>query len=485
MNLEERNYYEILDLTRGADAADIETAYQRALALNEKNSSQLNSAAYEHIRRAYEVLRDPKRRQWYDALLAEVSKPFELNLQVSCRQLALLDEPQMVYLLAELRPSEKSEQTLLPLNLCLVIDRSTSMRGERLKRVKNALELLLPKFSSGDILSVVSFSDRAEVVLPPKPVGEHENPAHWIAGIEASGGTEIYQGLLSGVKQLRKVSLHDFNNQLVLLTDGRTYGDEADCLRLAQDAASAGIAIHAFGIGTDWDDQFLDALVAPSSGLVEYIDSAEKIVAALQKRLRGLGKTYARQVNLQTNWPQTVELKDSFRLTPYAQQLQVGVDGIKLGDLEGGGALSFLLAFSVNPQPIATRIRIPLHFSAEFPANGTQTFQDQLQLSINSGAPALDPPPDVIRAVRLLTLYHLHERAWLEVEAGQTAKAVERMRRLSTRLLEAGEPDLALQADFEARQLGQTGKLSPSGHKSLKYGTRALSRKTIQLEWND
>jgi hypothetical protein len=143
------------------------------------------------------------------------------------------------------------------------------------------------------------------------------------------------------------------------------------------------------------------------------------------------------------------------------------------------------LAFKVKPQPIATRIRIPLHFSAEIPGTGLQTFQEQLQLSITSDVPASDPPPDVVRAVRLLTLYHLHERAWQEAEAGQTARAVERMRRLSTRLLEAGEPDLALQADFEARQLGQTGKFSQSGHKSLKYGTRALTRKTIQLEWND
>jgi Ca-activated chloride channel homolog len=485
MNPEERNYYEILDLNRDASTADIETAYRQLLALHQQDSNRPGFVDYEHFHRAYEVLRDPKRREWYDALLAEVSKPFHLNLKVSSRQLAVLDEPQMVYLLAELNAPNESEREVLPLNLCLVIDRSTSMRGERLQRVKNALDLLLPKLSSGDILSVVSFSDRAEVVLPPKPVGEHLKSSNWIGGIEASGGTEIYQGLLSGVKQLRKVSLSEYNNQLILLTDGRTYGDGANCLRLAEDAASSAISIHAFGIGTDWDDQFLDAVAAPSSGLVDYIDSAEKIVSALQTRLRGLGETYARQVHLHANWPQTVELEDSFRLTPYAHQLHADSSGIALGDVEGGGALSFLLAFSVKPQPIATRIRIPLHFSAEIPGTGPQTFQEQLQLSITSGAPAGDPPPDVIRAVRLLTLYHLHERAWQEAEAGQTARAVERMRRLSTRLLEAGEPDLALQADFEARQLGQTGKFSQSGHKRLKYGTRALTRKTIQLEWND
>jgi Ca-activated chloride channel family protein len=485
MNPEERNYYQLLNLNRDADAAEIEGAYQEMLNQHGQGNNRTESVDFEHIRRAYEVLRDPKRRQWYDSLLTEVSNPFALDLQVSHRQLPILKEPQMVYLLAELRPAAESERKLLPLNLCLVIDRSTSMRGERLQRVKNALELLLPQFSSGDMLSVVVFSDRAEALLPPKPAGEQEESKYWIDRIEASGGTEIYQGLLSGLKQLHKVSLDDFNNQLILLTDGRTYGDEADCLRLAMDAASSNISIHAFGIGSDWDDKFLDALVAPSNGLVEYIDSAEKIVSSLQKRLQGLGDTYARQVNLDAHWPQTVALKDSFRLTPYAQQLQVSGDRIALGDVEGGGALSFLLAFSVKPQPIPTRVRIPLHISAELPGTGMQKAQEQLELSIMHDPPESDPPPDVIRAVRLLTLYHLHERAWQEAEAGKTAQAAERMRRLSTRLLEAGEPDLAYQADFEARQLGQTGKLSPLGHKALKYGTRALTRKTIQLGWDD
>ncbi|MFN2116770.1 MAG: VWA domain-containing protein [Candidatus Promineifilaceae bacterium] len=485
MNLEERNYYELLELDHDATTADIESAYLHVLALHKQGDNQTNPVEVEHIRRAYEVLRDPKRRDWYDALLTEVSKPFDLNLQVSSRQLPILDEQQMVYLLAELLPPDENEQMLLPLNLCLVIDRSTSMRGERLQRIKNALELLLPQFSSRDMLSVVAFSDRAEVLLPSQLIGEREKTTNWIDRIEASGGTEIYQGLLSGVKQLRKVSLEDYNNQLILLTDGRTYGDEAECLKLARDAASSNISIHAFGIGSDWDDKFLDALVAPSNGLVEYIDSAEKIVSSLQKRLRGLGETYARQVNLLADWPQMVELVDSFRLTPYAQQLQPNGESIVLGDIEGGGALSFLLAFSVKPQPIATRIRIPLTISAELPDTGMQTLKEQLELSLTPDPPAINPPPDVTRAVRLMTLYHLHELAWQEAEAGKTDRAVMRMRRLSTRLLEAGETDLANQADFEARQLGLTGRLSPLGHKSLKYGTRALTRKTIQLGWDD
>lgn len=485
MNQNQRNYYQILGLTRNAAAGDVEAAFQHMHSLYAPGGSQADPAVYEDIRHAYEGLRDPERRGRYDGLLSELEKPIEAKLQVSKQQLAIIDKPQMVYLLAELRPRDAGEQKVLPLNLCLVVDRSTSMRGERLQRVKNALELLLSKLAAGDKLSVVSFSDRAEVVLPPKPVGEHQKSAAWLGGIEASGGTEIYQGLLSGMKQLRKVSLSEHNNQLILLTDGRTYGDETACLQLAGEAAKQDISIHAFGIGADWDDEFLDALVAPSGGLVEYIDSPQKIVSTLQRRLMNLGETHAHQVTLAAGWPRSVELLDSFRLTPYAQPLHTDGDKIVLGDIEGGAPLSFVLAFSVSPQPIATRIRIPLRFSAEIPGSGIQTFQEQIQLSIVAEPPAAQLPQDIIRAVRLLTLYHLHQRAWQDAESGQTIQAAERMRYLSTRLLEAGETDLALQADIEARQLAQTGNLSALGHKRLKYGTRALTRKALQLEWND
>ncbi len=485
MNLDERNYYEILGLNRDAGAADIEAAFQRIYARYAADDLHPPALDLEHIHHAYDVLRDPQRRQLYDGLLAEVDEPIAIHLQVSSQELPLIDAPQMLYLFSELRPRKVARQEVLPLNICLVVDCSTSMRGERLQRVKSALALLLSNLSSADFLSVVTFSDRADVVLPPQPVGKHEDPAQWLEDIKASGGTEIYHGLLSGMKQLHKVSLNEYNNHLLLLTDGRTYGDEEHCLNLAREAARQDITIHAFGIGSDWDDSFLDALVDPSTGLVAYIDEPGKIVSALQEKLLDLGNTYAHQVRLLADWPQSIELLEGFLLTPYAQPLRSTGGELLLGALEGGGALSFLLAFVVKPQPIATRIRIPLKITAELPGRGTQTFQEQIQLSISAGASQEQPPEDILHAARLLTLYHLHERAWREAEAGQTAEAVRHMRHLSTRLLESGETELALQADLQAKQLIQTGNLSEAGHKKLKYGTRALARKTLQLDWDD
>ena len=480
MTLDELNYYEVLGVEPDASKSEIETAFR----VRRSGPTQFEGADFEYFRHAYEVLSDPARRKLYDALLAEVQKPVAVDVRVSREELPLVDEPQLVYLLAKLQPPDVGKQKVLPLNLCLVIDRSTSMRGDRLQRVKEALRLLLSEVSSGDMLSVVTFSDRAEVLQSPKTVEELRKSLDWIDSIEASGATELYHGLSSGVRQLRKVPLSDYNNQLILLTDGRTYGDAANCLKLAEEASALGITMHAFGIGSDWDEDFLDVVVSQSGGLVEYIDSPQKLVSALRQRLQQLGQTYARQVHLEANWPRGVEFFDGFRLIPYAQPLRVADGQIILGDIEGGMALSFVLALVIGPQPIATRVRIPLQFSAELPGKGVQTFAAQIQLTLAAAPPAVHPAPDIIHAARLLALYRLHERAWQEAESGRIDQAAQRMHRLSTRLLEAGEPHLAYEADLEARRLLQTGSLSAAGRKSLRYGTRALTRKAIQLEWD-
>ncbi|NCF66770.1 MAG: VWA domain-containing protein [Chloroflexi bacterium] len=486
MSYKQSDYYQILGIQRDASAGEIEEAFERLQARSEEEQNEAAEADSSIVLHAYEVLSNSERRNLYDSLLAETQAPhLTTDVKLSSPHITVLDIPQILYLLVELRSQDNNIGATLPLNLCIVLDRSSSMRGERLDQVKNALQMLLDKLSPGDVISVVSFSDRAEIVLPSRPVGQHQEPIAKIQGIQATGGTEIFQGLSAGVQQMRSVVLNDYYNHLVLLTDGHTYGDAEQCLHLAAKVAEEGIVLNAFGIGADWDDQFLDALVAPSNGLAQYIDAPQTIVASLGTRLKSVGATFARHVRLREKWPRWVTLLDSFRLTPFAKPLTSEDGYIELGDIEGRAPLILLLELSIAPHPIETRIRIPLTFVAEIPGQGEQTFEEQIQITILAKAPMIDPPPDLVRAVRLLTLYRLNEKVWQEVELGQLDNAAMRMHHLSTRFLEVGESSLANQANVEARRLSRSGTLSPEGRKRLKYGTRTLMRETIQLEWDD
>lgn len=499
MTQEPANLYQVLGVERQATIEAIEAAYA---ALRLDGLEEADEATRERVQYAYEVLSNPQRRSLYDSLVAETAAPtLSLELIPSSDRLAIASTPQLLYLLVHIRPQGGKEERHQPLNLSLVLDRSTSMRGERLEKVLAAVRLITAKLGPEDVLSIVSFSDRAEVNIPAGTMALHTQnapPAKALQGtaaaeerlfgtldlIAASGGTEIYQGLAAGVGQIRQADLSRYTNHLILLTDGHTYGDAPDCLALAQQAADAGIGFSAFGIGADWNDTFLDELVSPSGGQSGYIEKPGEIITYLESRIRGLGAVYAHDVRLQPKWPRQLTALECFKLSPFAQPLSLEGDSIALGHMEGRAPLSLLLELQVEPQPVPARIKIPVTVTAVIPAEGgksvngntaEQSFSAQVQLMVmKSGTGKSGPTPEMVEAVRLLTLHRMHEKAWNEAETGQLQAAATRMQQLTTRLLESGELDLAQQAHLEAQRIARLGTMSLEGRKILKYGTRSL-----------
>jgi Ca-activated chloride channel family protein len=260
---------------------------------------------------------------------------------------------------------------------------------------------------------------------------------------------------------------------------------------LAQQAAEASVGFSAFGIGVDWNDQFLDALVAPSGGQSGYIEKPEEIITHLENRIRGLGNVYAQEMRLLPKWPRQVSVLECFKLSPFAQPLPLDGDYIALGHMEGRAPLSLLLELQVAPQSVPARIKIPLTMTAAIPSTGSapagsarksrqdgtdeQTFSSLVQLVVLQSLDGTEEPPaELVEAVRLLTLHRMYEKAWDEAATGQLQAAAKRMNRLTTRLLESGELDLAHQAHQEAQRIARLGTMSLEGHKQLKYGTRSL-----------
>ncbi len=115
-------------------------------------------------KKAYEVLSNPKRRILYDATLPRDETPpsfIKHKVEYSRPNLVHLNEPRLIYVLLEISPREVDQKLPAPpLNLCLVVDRSTSMQGEKMDVVKAAASQLVQTLRSQDIFSVVAFSDR-------------------------------------------------------------------------------------------------------------------------------------------------------------------------------------------------------------------------------------------------------------------------------------------------------------------------------------
>ena len=353
------------------------------------------------------------------------------------------------------------------------------MRGERLAHIHGAVITILDKLSSDDMVSIVAFSDKADVVLPTQAIGSVKDISSILSKIEAEGGTEMLSGLSAGLEQMRRLNLEEYNSHLILLTDGHTYGDERECISLIHEASDEGIDFSAFGIGSEWNDNFLDGLVAHSGGQSGFIESPDRVINQMERRLDGIGRIYAQNMRLKVDFPDDLSLRSAYKVAPFAQELSRRNQTVNFGSVEGRRSLSVLLEFLVEPKQIGTTVIIPLVLVADIPSRFIKDKELRLryELEVVAEEPELDPPQDLLAAVQSANFHQMNERAWQDIQAGEIELAINRLHIMATRLLEAGYAQMGQRVLSELERVMTWGSMSGEGRKALKYGTRSLLSK--------
>jgi Ca-activated chloride channel family protein len=477
------DYYELLGLDRTATAEDIRDAYFELARATHPDTNPVPSAmeTFLEIQEAYEVLRDPHKRRKYDSYLpgdAAGEPKIKITAKLSKSAIASMDEPQLLYALVDMECIASEEDHLLPqAHYCFVIDRSTSMSGERIEMVKANFKRILPKLHANDLVSIVTFSDWPEILCASSPVIQIDAIDEKIQGISCSGSTEIYKGLKAGVDLLRLGGIHNPALHLILLTDGRTYGDEEACLELARQAFTQGITISAMGLGHEWDDVFLDKLASCTGGSTVFVKSEEDLYNYLNHKIF-LGNTiYAGNLRYEFKSDPDVNLKNVFRLQPELMPLDIKGD-IPLGDLAFGSKSQFLFEFVIGA--IKSR-KESIHLSRgrvkmDVYSAHTSTAKIRLNLSarLQDRVEKENPPVEIVKALSKLTLYQMQERNSRDVGNGEYHSAVKRMHYLASKLLSSGDRALARQILMEAENVNNQHSFSAEGEKRIKYGTRGL-----------
>jgi Ca-activated chloride channel homolog len=480
-----QDLYGILGVPPNALSDDIRAAYRQAARRlhPDVNANPGAATQFRDIAAAHEVLGDPMAREKYDQARrkqnADTLPYFTLRVTPSKRIVPTLDEPQVLYLLAELLPerTRSAQQAESRLNLTVVIDHSTSMKGVRMERLKVAAYQLIDQLSEQDVLSVVTFSDRADVLIPSGPISDRQAAKTRVAMMQASGGTEMLQGMEAAYKEVSRHASKAFVNHIVLITDGRTYGDERQCLDLADKAAREGIGISAMGLGEEWNDVFLDQLASRTGGTSEYISSPNSVVRFLNDRVKSLGQSYAERVSLSVAPDSDIRVESAFRLTPSPQPVSTNSDPIVVGQLQAGGSASiiFQLLLPATLQP-GFRSLVRLDVTADIMREqklGYKVIADT-SFEVAEQPPSEEPPLVILDALAKLTLYQMQEKAKESLARGDVHEATRRLENLATRLLASGQEGLANAAMAEARRVSHTNMLSEGGTKALKYGTRML-----------
>lgn len=394
-------------------------------------------------------------------------------------------EPQLVYVLLEAKPhGSVRTDSKLPLNLSLVIDRSSSMRGERLFQVKEATNRIIECMSNTDYFSLVTFNDRADVVIPAQRVLNKNDMKSKVNNVEAAGGTEMATGLAMAVQEIRRASMGTGLSRIILLTDGRTYGDESRCVQIARRAQERQIGITALGIGDEWNEDLLETMAANENSRAHYITSAREVTKVFAEELQRMHSTFAQGVKIYAKMRPEGMLRSLDRVRPFIAPVSIVEEQDltwtgSLGDWPSGDVQAFLLETMVPALPEGDQSILQLAVRFTSPENNAQqqVAATTVQVPVRSAEEAEENDTidaNVKRALEKVIAFRLQQRAWEAVATGNIKAATSHLRMAGTRLLESGDKDLAKTVEEEATKLLRSGTTSAEGRKRIKYGTRGL-----------
>lgn len=281
-------------------------------------------------------------------IVSSGNRPINLNHLLSTQAVRPTADRQLVYMLAQVAP-QANLITKVPLNLCLVLDRSSSMRGEKMARVKEAARYIVDQLSPSDTFAVVSFNDRASVVVRAQKVQARDQIKTMIDSIEARGGTEMASGISMGLDEINSAYAPSLINYMLLLTDGQTYGDEDECIRLSRTAAERKIIISPLGLGDEWNEDLLETIAARTGSSSEYIDTPDKIGKAFKNKVEGSRAIYARNAQLALYLEQGTQVQKVYRVTPLITELAM-TQATAAGQLFGQAALDAAAADEARRQ---------------------------------------------------------------------------------------------------------------------------------------
>ena len=447
----DKNYYVILGIDANATEDQIRKAY-RALVREyhpDVNNSPEAEEIFHDVQEAYEVLADPEQRRTYDRLReAEgLDKSSALTLRSTLSHKFLLTgiEEQAFYVLLDVTPATDLPTSRLPLNLCLVLDRSTSMQGMRLQQVKEGTRQIVDRLNDDDALAVVVFSDRAEVILPSQKSIDKAMAKSIASTIQPSGGTEMLQGLTAGLKELERNRSPESVNHLILLTDGQTYGDEAECLERAEWAGLHQISLTTMGIGSDWNENLLDQMATASGGTSVYIDSPRKVVDVFKATIRSLSSVVARELTMSVNPMPGVLLHEAFQVTPHIHRLDLRAEKAVLGPLGTGNGKTILMEFRVGPESVPSKKRLMrITVDGDVPGQANRRTWEWVDI-FGEFATKLEGnveiPPAIVTALGKLAIFKMQEKAMADLESGRISAATQRLETMATRLLNLGQHD--------------------------------------------
>ena len=204
--------------------------------------------------------------------------------------------------------SGRSKRT--PANIALVIDRSGSMQGEKIRQAKEAARMAVNRLNGDDIVSIVAYDDTVTVLVPATKASDRGAILAGIERIKADGSTALFAGVSKGAEEVRKFLARDRVNRVILLSDGLanvgpdTPGALGD---LGASLFKEGISVTTLGLGLGYNEDLMSQLAQRSDGNHAFVEHPRDLVKIFNYEFGDVLSVVAQEVLV------TIECKSGIR----------------------------------------------------------------------------------------------------------------------------------------------------------------------------
>lgn len=237
-------------------------------------------------------------------------EPMSLKIEMDRAKL-LVTPTQIATMRVSLEAPEMTEKRKRPpVNVCLVLDVSSSMSGRKIIAAKQGALEAIKRLGSQDLVSVVAYNSTADVLIPSTSAGNYQRLEKAINSLQAGGYTALFAGVSLGASELRKGINSHTVHRLVLLSDGqanRGPSSPEELGRLGIALSKEGISVSTLGLGDDYNEDLMTQLSQSSEGNTYYVEASSDLANIFQRELGNVLNVYAQKVAVELEFPKNVK----------------------------------------------------------------------------------------------------------------------------------------------------------------------------------
>lgn len=265
-----------------------------------------------------------------------------------------------------------------PVNVCLVLDRSGSMSGDKIEKAKEAAIEVIRRLSPRDLFSLVTYNGSVQTLIPTRHVRDAAELEEIVSDIRATGGTALYGGVAKGAEALRRApSFNRYSSRVILLSDGEANvgpSSPAELAALGRSLAREDITVSTIGLGLGYNEDLMTRLAGSSDGNTYFAKDSSDLERIFNAELGDVLDIVARKVIVEVRFPKYVR---PLRFVGREGVIRDGRAEFSLNQLYGGQAKYALIEVELEPGDDNTERDL---------AEASLSYDDALTLRTNSVA---------------------------------------------------------------------------------------------------